>query len=266
MRTHSAAATLTLALLASCTNTSGDDTTGTPDGGGGNEGSTNTDGGKITGCPVPVNGEMVDDMEMGTGSIRTSKGRTGAWYTYNDASPGGVQAPLAMTPFLPAMLTPARDKGDGTTSTMAARTNGMGFSTWGAGMGFDWNNAGAGDAGGNGVANPYDGSAYNAIVFCGKIGGGVGTVKVNFHNKDTDKSGGVCDSASNKCDDDFGASVTLGSDWKPFTLKFSELAQEGWGTPVAGGFKPATLLSLHFQVGKNATFDYYVDDIYLITK
>ena len=83
-------------------------------------------------------------------------------------------------------------------------------------MGFDWNNPGGGDGGGNGLANPYDGSGYSAIVFCGKIGGGVGTVKVNFHAKETDKSGGVCDSASNKCDDDFGASVTLGSDDPPY--------------------------------------------------
>jgi len=254
-----------LFALTGCTNSVGGDTMPGPDGGGGDS-SMNTDGPKTTGCPVPANGDLIDDMEKGTGSIISTKGRTGAWYTYNDMSPGGMQTPLSMSPFLPAMLNPPRDKGDGTMSLFAAQTKGMGFSTWGAGMGFDFNNAGGGDAGGNGIANPYDASAYGSVTFCAKLNGGVGSVKVNFHNKDTDKSGGICNAGANKCDDDFGATITLGADWKAFTLKFSDLMQEGWGTPVPGGFNSKVLLSLHYQTGKNATFDYYIDDIYFLPK
>jgi hypothetical protein len=111
--------------------------------GGGNPGTGGTTGGGDAGGAAL---DVIDDMEGATGSILTKEGRVGAWYTYNDATAGATETPGV--PFLPSVITPPRGA-----STYAARMQGAGFTTWGAGMGLNFNDPGDG-AGGSAKAPP----------------------------------------------------------------------------------------------------------------
>jgi hypothetical protein len=251
------------------------------------KGSTNTDngaGGSTTKNPAPTNGnvnsgangtggstsnngatdkpaantgteDLIDDMEGGTGSILAKSGRVGAWYVYNDGSTTGTQTPGV--PFEPTELKPARG-----TSVFAARMTGSGFATWGAGMGFNFNDPG--DGKGGSLKSAYDASAYQAITFWAKAGAGSAvSVRINVSTKDTDPAGGVC--ASAKCSDHFGRNLNLTTEWEKYTVRFSDLTQSGWGQAVAK-FDASAVYAVQFQVGKGATFDIYVDDVAFLGK
>jgi endoglucanase len=205
------------------------------------------------GPPVPCATPLIDDMEHSDGSILSVCGRQGYWYTYNDATSGGSQTPLAATPFTPAIIQGGRVLGDGGASAHAAHTNGNGFTTWGAGMAFDLNSPGAG------TKLPYDATRYTGIRFWARIASGTqATVRVNIPERATDAVGNIC---APKCSDHFGKTLTLTASWVEYTLHFTgaELAQSGWGT--AATFDKSTLLGVQFQVAAGSTFDLWIDDI-----
>lgn len=279
---HTAFVGITLcALLGACFSESGGDTTpqtnnpgngagsgtgtgtgagaGTGTGTGTGTGSSGNTSGSGTNTDERGNGvttELIDDMEANTGSILASKGRVGAWYVYNDATSTAKQNPGV--PFLPEAITPPRG-----TSGFAARTSGKGFDTWGAGMGFNFNDPG--DGAGGSKKSLYDASAYKGLTFYAKAEPSTAvSVRVNLSSKDTDPAGGVCTPAA-KCNDDFGKSITLTNDWKQYTIMFSDLTQQGFGTAVKS-FDPSKVYAVHFQVAKSATFDFWIDDIAFIVK
>lgn len=207
-------------------------------------------------APAPAaNLEVVDDMEGGTGSILPKAGRLGAWYTYNDATAGAKQTPGV--PFEPSALAPTRGE-----SAFAAHMAGSGFTTWGAGMGFNFNDPGDGKGGTAKLA--YDASAYAGIAFWAKAGAGSTTsLRVNISDKDTDPAGAVCPAA--KCSDHFGKNLNITTDWALYTLKFADLTQLGWGQAVPK-FDPAAVYAVQFQVAKGTTFDIRIDDVALLVK
>jgi hypothetical protein len=202
-----------------------------------------------TGPPVACTA-LIDDMEHGDGSIIACTGRIGYWYTYNDATAGGTQTPAAGGPFTPTAIPGGRG-----TSMHAAHTSGSGFTTWGAGMAFDLNNAGGAGA----VKGVYDASAYTGLTFWAKIDSGSGAVRLNVADKDTDPSGGVCSPAA-KCNDHYGSNLTLTTTWTEYTIAFSSLTQQGWGE-VAPGFNAKQLMAIQFQSGPGVSFDVWIDDI-----
>src|SRR5262249_25593922 len=105
----------------------------------------------------PLNPNLIDNMEDGDASILMQGGRVGVWYTFNDMTVGGVQVPPAGANFIPDLIPGGGQNG----STRAAHTTGSGFTTWGAGMGFDLNN--------NGMTKlPYNAGAFTGISFWGK--------------------------------------------------------------------------------------------------
>jgi len=183
-------------------------------------------------------------MEDGDGSIIMQNGRIGAWFTYNDMSAGGAQVPPMGAAFVPTMI-----PGGNGMSLLAAHTNGSGFSNWGAGMGFDLNNDGV---------NPkktYNVSAFAGITFWAK-GSPMIRFKVLVAATVPPAQGGTCMS---NCGDSHGMNIGLSQSWTQYTVPFSSLAQEGWGT--AAVFNTSTVLSVQFSVGPNAAFDFWIDDI-----
>lgn len=228
---------------------------GSSDGGTGNTTNPGTGGAGNTmstgGQPPAGDLSMIDDMEDADGSILATEGRKGAWYTYNDETPGATQMPEVMTPFEMAPINPPRGQ-----SAFAARTNGSGFTTWGSGFGFDFSNDGV-------AKGAYDASAYKGISFWVKVGAGAtGSIRVNLGDKNTTPEGGVC--ATGKCSDDFGKDIVATEEWKRFDILFSDMAQVGWSMVLLPSVEKSALYALHFQTGVDKTFDIWIDDVAFI--
>ena len=202
-------------------------------------------GGYGGGGPLPPSPNTIDDLESGTGSIITQQGRIGAWYTYNDETPTGLQTPAMGNPFVPSA--------PGRASAYAAHTVGNGFTSWGAGFGFDLNNAGS-DAS---TRQPYDLSGFSGITFWVK---GDATIQLMVATMDAvDVSdGGSC---TVDCNDMHSVNIAVTDTWVEHQVSFADLAQEGWGTPVA--FDPTQALAVQFQTGAAVAFAQWVDDVSL---
>jgi hypothetical protein len=210
--------------------------------GGSGTSSTSSSGSCGTLTILPTN--LIDDMAAGTASILPHGGRIGSWYTYDDGTAGAVQTPAAF-----ATCTPALIPGGYCGSTHAQHTSGSGFTTWGAGIGFDFNGKVIGSP------MPYDVSAFTGIVFSAR-----GTPAVRFMVTAPATipvaQGGSC---TTKCSDSFGTSIALSSAWEQYAIPFSSLKQIGWGTKVA--FDLTTALSVLFQVAQNQSFDFWITDV-----
>ncbi len=212
----------------------------------------------------PLLGELIDDIDSETmpGWIPIRSGRVGTWFTYADATPGGV-VPPAMSP--PAMSVGMIPGWDGNASNLAAHVSGNGLSAY-AGMGFDLNAY-------NLLASTYDASAYRGFVFWARSGAATGTTSVKFAVPDinTDAAGGVCSAASDGgatgCSDYFAKTVTLTPTWREFVVYFSQLGQAGFGVPKGlTGLDVTHIYSCQFQFSPGAAFDVWIDDVYFIVK
>ena len=241
--------------LASCdsgvSNATGSNDSGVqPSGSGGSGTLGGKDSGGGGGTTGPTDLSMIDDMEDMDGSILAADGRVGAWYTYNDTT--GTQVPAAGTPdFQMSALTPPR----GASSNYGANTTGSGFTTWGAGIGFDLNNDGT-------AKQPYDASQYKGITFWAKAGPtGIKNIRLNVQDAQTAPEGNVCDKTATKgCNDHRGTSLSLTADWKQFTFTFDSLKQLGFGMAYPT-FQTNKLFAIQFQAGTKVTFDIWLDDI-----
>jgi len=213
-------------------------TGGAPGGGGSPAGTGGGTG--VTGSQPISAANMIDDLESDTGSIISQGGRVGAWYTYNDQTAGGTQTPAMGTSFLP---------GDcGYMSTKCAHTSGSGFTTWGAGFGFDLNNDGT-------SKKTYSVASFTGVAFYAK--GTPFRLKVLTSATVPSTDGGTC--TGTKCGDNFGTAIPATADYQEFVVPFSSLKQEGWGTMAT--FDPATVIGIQFQVGMGVTFDISIDDV-----
>ena len=218
-------------------------------------GTTNPSTTSSTGSGNPGTLDPIDNMATNSGSILTAGGRQGAWYTYNDGS--GTQTPVTSDtmPFVKVAVT---DASGGLSAPFAAQTFGSGFTIWGAGMGFDFNNVA-------GKKSSYDGSQYTGITFWAKAGSQGDTTGQNMRfsilDTNTAPEGGKCDSASttnNQCNDAFGAGVALTSTWQQYSFTWAQLAQEGWGKNGVSALAASGLYAVHFQLAKGAKFDVWV--------
>ncbi|AUX24497.1 hypothetical protein SOCEGT47_050350 [Sorangium cellulosum] len=206
-----------------------------------------------SGGGAPQTIEMIDDMEDDNNGILAEGNRVGYWYTFNDGTEGAEQMPppdpegTGEEPFTMTALEPVRGA-----STMAARSWGSGFETWGAAFGFDLNSP-------EGTKIAYDASAYTGVTFWAKIGPGSATsAQVMISDRSTVPEGGVC---SDQCDN-WQKQITLTEAWQQFTIPFADLKQGGWGDPAATDQIDTTkLYSISFQFGTVPEFDLYIDDI-----
>ncbi|HEY0464268.1 MAG TPA: hypothetical protein VGC79_08670 [Polyangiaceae bacterium] len=197
--------------------------------------------------------KLIDDLEDGDGTISGAGSRVGYWYTYNDGT--GTQTPAPKAPFLG--VAPGNTTG---TPKLAAVTSGTVFTTYGAGMGFDFNN--------NGKSCPYDASAYMGIKFWAKANAGnMAMMKLTAMVKipattPTTADGGTC---AAMCEDHYALTPapTLTTTWTQYTITFANkatFAQGGFGTAVPT-FDKSKILAMQFQVAKSVKFDFSVDDI-----
>ncbi|HWZ91473.1 MAG TPA: hypothetical protein VNW92_21575 [Polyangiaceae bacterium] len=192
----------------------------------------------------------IDDLEDGDNAIQAIGQRTGYWYTYNDGT--GTQTPKpdpsGVVPFKPTM--------GGHSPLFSAETSGTAFTTWGAGMGFDFNNTAM-------KSCVYNASAYTGIKFWAK--GNVpikAMVKIPATTQSTSDSG-TCTTAM-MCEDHYTLTPApiLAAAWTQYTITFADtttFAQAGWGVKVP--FDKANIIAMQFQVNMGAAFDVSIDDV-----
>jgi hypothetical protein len=130
----------------------------------------------------------------------------------------------------------------------------MGFVTWGAGIGVDFNNDGV-------TYGPYDATKFKGICLWARVGPGADAgghaVRLKFLDGNTVPQGGVCspDSTSaDYCYDGYGADLSLTSGWQLFKFTWAQLTQQTWGHQ-ANAIAVDKLYSLQFETGAADAFD-----------
>ena len=192
----------------------------------------------------------IDDLEDGENKIQELGSRSGYWYTYNDKTGTQTPAPDATG------LVPFKPTAGGHSPLFAAHTSGTAFTTWGAGMGFDFNNTAA-------KSCVYNATVYSGIKFWAKGNVAIkAMVKIPGTTISTADSG-TCTVAA-MCEDHYflQPKPILSDAWTQYTMDFASattFAQEGWGTKVP--FDKANIIAVQFQVGMGVAFDFSVDDI-----
>lgn len=207
---------------------------------------------------VPLDSDaLISTFEDGTGSVNPAAGRgTYGFYAYNDGT--GTQEPPPSDTAAPAATAEAHCD-----SQYALCTSGSGFTEWGAGIG---HNLGPEDE--TGTKTAIDLSAYKGISFWAKSRGGTPVVKFAFKDQNTDPAGGICDenepSGDTACHNDYKVMLTFTPEWAPYTVMFSELAQDStWGL-ITDAFTVNAVYGLQFQVEQGLDFDYCIDDIFFV--
>jgi hypothetical protein len=222
---------------------------GTSAGVGGSGGSAGT-GGVI----IPTGSELIDDMEDGNREIKRTSGRRGAYYLYHDGATGTQTPDPSKVPFMAEVV---RD-----TSAWSLHTTATGYAA--ATIGFDLNNDGA-------KRLPYNASAYLGVSFYARIEGtSLKSMRVQFLDKTTDRSGGVCNPAETapneeQCLAHFGYDVDgLSTNWQLVTILFSQLQQPSWGKQ-APQLDAANLYSIEFTwtdlTAAKTGMNLWIDDI-----
>jgi hypothetical protein len=91
-----------------------------------------------------------------------------------------------------------------------------------------------------------------------------GSIRVELADARTDPATGTCradvprDALAEGCDR-FGAWASIGSDWRFFTLPFTDFRQGGWGV-YAGRLEPGDLRALTFLFPAGR-WDVWIDDV-----
>jgi hypothetical protein len=244
--------------------------------GGGSQAPDGGAGGGGGGTPPDVvdPADMLSDFEQGRAIVLPlgDPARNGVWYSYNDDSAGCLQSPAhGGSYFASAPAEPA----PGVSRGRALHVNFNQCSSWGAGVGTDFNSPPS--DGGAVPARPrttYDLTAYSGVTFWAMASLGTDTtvrLKMVMRASTQIQDGGTCDESMlgpDRCGDEWGAPFTLPGDgtWKAVTVKFSDpsFKQESWGNPFA--WNPADVLGVQFQSVREHTglYDFWIDDIYLL--
>jgi hypothetical protein len=191
-----------------------------------------------------LNPLLIDDFEDGDGLLPQIGGRTGAWFTFNDGTDGGVQTPPPLSNFRPVM--------PGFNSKYAGHTSGSGFNQFGASLSLGF---------GPGVPAPfYSVAMYKGISFYAKSDKGMLPVIVSLPDVNTSPQGKICTT----CYDNFSKTITMTSDWAFYLVLFSELKQTGYGVPQTGMVATSAVTNLTFSFEANAAFDFWIDNVYFV--
>jgi hypothetical protein len=191
-------------------------------------------------------GDLIDDLESGSGHICSGNGRVGVWYAFNDNS--GEQWPALTTAGVP-IPTSSIPGGRGK-STRAIHTYGTGFVSWGVGVGLDFNFDGVN-------YGSFDASELDGISFwarsdtpqrlLSRIGTRATTVAAY---------GGTC--REEPCGP-HGLEVAVNASWAEYKLAFKDLRQTGyWREPAE--FLRNELTNLQFMP-RSQPFDFWIDDV-----
>lgn len=183
---------------------------------------------------------LIDDFERGDNQLEHIGGRDGAWVVGSDATS--------------VVLTAESSSHCSARGREAGHFAGRDFSEWGA----NWTAVLKQFV--NGMARPYDASAYGGISFWAAVGGswngpvqlstpvGVTTMDVAFN-------GGLC----SVCMDFYRTNITLSSRWERYELRFDALNQAGVGVPLVP-LRRDQLVGLILWPPKSG-FDIWIDDV-----
>lgn len=192
----------------------------------------------------------------------TSPGLTGNWFEYNDGTSTQNPAPMGAGKVLFPTKLPSAVTLGGLSTSYDMNTNGSGFTSWGAGMGFNFKTGGG----------AYNVSAYTGFLFYAEVASGATTTfRFDVPTQGTSTTGGVCSptgtcggASPTCCGDHYGYSVTgLSTSWKQITIPFTQLAQQGYGLPVS--FDKTEVYGCDFQVLQDTTFNFSIADVYFTT-
>jgi CDGSH-type Zn-finger protein len=190
-------------------------------------------------------GLLIDDMERSPGSICEDGQRRGAWYSYNDESPGGKQWPertiVAGVPI--AVVLSDRVQGG-----HSMHTYGGGFEQWGAGIGFDLAFDGK-------QYKTFDAADYDGIRFWSK-GSGF-DFRVGTQATTLPRYGGICPEEPcailpHQC------GVGSSEQWRLNEILFSELRSP---STAGGTLARDVLTNVQFQASHFTDFDFWIDDV-----
>jgi hypothetical protein len=187
---------------------------------------------------------MIDNMNDGDRFVLPGRGRSGAWKTAGDGTPG----PLAtMSPDPDGNFT-MTDTGD-PCRKLAVYVQGSGYALTGVSFSV-------------GLGSPYNASAYRSLTFWAKVDPETTPrLRVSIPDKDTDPDGGICQSSGpNLCWDHYGLRETFTTEWAQYTIPFSSLTQNAWGN-LGTAFDPASVYQVVFEIPVNANFGIWIDDL-----
>jgi hypothetical protein len=179
-------------------------------------------------------GNMIDDMESGTGYTCEGNGRRGSWFsyvsTYGVFNPPGNPVPTTLL---------AVPRGESTRAMRAYGTNDAyaGFGCWL-----------------RETPLTYDASAYTGIRFYAMGTPAMLHVIVQTSGTESTTYGGTCTLPTLECAGNETA-VTIDSTWGLVQVPFSALT--GGTVP----FDATDLWSIEFQPGTVGAFDFYIDDL-----
>jgi licheninase len=181
---------------------------------------------------------LIDDFEDGDVRMPMVEHRAGQWYTFNDGT--GSQLPK------PGVLFSAtRIPGGRGASRFGLHNQGGKFSKWGANLSLELN-----------PRRCYDASAYGGIEFWTR-GRGEIRVVVEMTHVITEEFGGSC---THDCFDGHGKRIKLSPDFQHVVVRWEELHQGGFGSPVP--FDARSLYGIKFSVQASQTpFDFWIDDV-----
>jgi hypothetical protein len=198
-------------------------------------------------CANGADLEFIDQMEDDDGTIDMTAMRGGVWFSFNDKTPAGTQIPAADAEvFAISELVPPRAG-----SHFAARSQGGGFTKWGAGIGFELYNQKA-----------YDLSRYAGITFWARRAPDTVSLRFAVTDSATAPRGGQCQ--GEYCSDYFGSDLSLDTAFRRYSFNWRDLTQQGWGEPHPDAVNASQIYGVRFQTDKNEDFDFWIDDIALL--
>jgi endoglucanase len=190
---------------------------------------------------------MIDDGEDGNNMNMPVSGRGGYWYTFVDKV-GTTVTPMAGEQGGTFAMTEGGANGSKFAANFKGKV-GTGMIVF-SGMGVNFLDP----------KDKYDASKYAGVAFFAKRGeDSTAKMRLKVPDGNTDPDGGVC----SECFNDFGADITLATEWKKYIFPFKKMAQlPGWGAPRKPHVNPATIYGLQWQVNvPGANYDVWVDDV-----
>jgi hypothetical protein len=191
---------------------------------------------------------IIDDMQSGTGKLPALGGRIGNWFEFDDGTTTGVVTPRGAQ--IPELLPGGGPNG----IKYGQHSVGHGFTNWGAGIGFDFDNPN----GGFSTKMPYDGSGFAGIKFWARSDA-PGPLLFQLADTDTYMYGGVCMPVS-ACSSHFSAPIQLTAQWTLYKVLYTDLKQQAYGEQFPS-VNPKQLIAVQFMTSKDMNFDYWIGEL-----
>lgn len=191
---------------------------------------------------------VLDTLEDGDFNIPEIDGRKSNWYVFGDGT-GTITFNV--------QLIEGTELTRGSASQFAMHAKGTGFTSWGAGVGFDLKQV-------NGAKTAYDASAYKGITFWARSASTM-QLRVALADAYTESTLHICDAAPEtevECDLHLGATVTLKPEWNKYTVMFSPLQPDGSSSHTE--LWVDQLVSIQFRFSGIPDAEYWIDDVIFI--